>query len=127
MLIVDDHSGDRNLVRRMIEAQEGYEILEAAGGQEAIALVRTERPHIIILDLMMPDLDGFAVLESIKADKTTRSIPVIVVTAKTLTAEERDMLNRRVQSLLQKGIFEQEELLADVAAALERLTPVGDE
>ena len=127
VLIVDDHSGDRNLVRRMIEAQEGYEILEAAGGQEAIALVRTERPHIIILDLMMPDLDGFAVLESIKADKTTRSIPVIVVTAKTLTAEERDTLNRRVQSLLQKGIFEQEELLADVAAALERLAPVGDE
>jgi CheY-like chemotaxis protein len=111
----------------MIEAQEGYEIMEAAGGQEAIALVRTERPHIIILDLMMPDLDGFAVLEAIKADKTTRSIPVIVVTAKTLTAEERDMLNRRVQSLLQKGIFEQEELLADVAAALERLAPVGDE
>jgi CheY-like chemotaxis protein len=127
VLIVDDHSGDRNLLRRMIEAQEGYEILEAAGGQEAITLVRTERPHIIILDLMMPDLDGFAVLESIKADKATRSIPVIVVTAKTLTAEERDMLNRRVQSLLQKGIFEQEELLADVAAALERLAPVGKE
>jgi PAS domain S-box-containing protein len=127
VLIVDDHSGDRNLVRRMIEAQEGYEILEAAGGQEAIALVHTERPHIIILDLMMPDLDGFAVLESIKADKTTRSIPVIVVTAKILTAEEQDTLNRRVQSLLQKGIFEQEELLADVAAALERLAPVGDE
>jgi CheY-like chemotaxis protein len=76
---------------------------------------------------MMPDLDGFAVLESIKADKTTRSIPVIVVTAKTLTAEEQNTLNRRVQSFLQKGIFEQEELLADVAAALERLAPVGDE
>ncbi len=127
VLIVDDHTEDRNLLRRMIEAQEGYEILEAAGGQEAIALVRTERPHIIILDLMMPDLDGFAVLESIKADKTTRSIPVIVVTAKTLTVEERNTLNRRVQSLLQKGIFEQEELLADVAAALERLAAVSDE
>jgi CheY-like chemotaxis protein len=126
VLIVDDHSEDRKLVRRMIEAQEGYEILEAAGGQEAIALVHTERPDIIILDLMMPDLDGFAVLESIKADKTTRSIPVIVVTAKTLTAEERDTLNKSVQSLLYKGIFEQEELLADVAAALERLAAVSD-
>ena len=122
VLIVDDHAEDRKLLRRMIESQEGYEVLEATGGREAIALVRKRRPNLIILDLMMPDVDGFAVLESIKADKTTRSIPVIVVTAKTLSRKERDTLNQRVEALLEKGIFEQQELLADVAAALDRLT-----
>ncbi len=121
VLVVDDQPGDRNLLRRMIEAYEGYEVVEAAGGQEAITLIRQVRPNIIILDLMMPDIDGFAVLESVKADKTTRSIPIIVVTAKVLTQEERDILNERVEALLQKGLFDQQELLADVAAVLERI------
>ena len=126
ILIVDDQAEDRKLLRRMIESQEGYEVLEATGGREAIALVRNRRPNLIILDLMMPDVDGFAVLESIKADKATRSIPVVVVTAKTLSQKERDTLNKGVEALLEKGIFERQELLADVAAALDRLTTTSD-
>jgi PAS domain S-box-containing protein len=121
VLIVDDHAEDRNLLRRMIESQEGYEVLEATGGQEAIDLISSVRPNIIVLDLMMPDVDGFTVLESIKADTETRHIPIIVVTAKDLSQQERKALNKRVQALLQKGIFEQQELLADVAAALKRI------
>ena len=121
VLVVDDQPEDRELLRRMIESQDGYEVVEAAGGQEAITLVRQVQPNIIILDLMMPDVDGFAVLESIKADKTTRSIPIIVVTAKELTQEERDILNKGVEALLQKGLFDQHELLADVAAVLANL------
>ena len=121
VLVVDDQEGNRSLLRRMIEGKEGYEVVEAAGGQEAISLVREVHPHVIILDLMMPEVDGFAVLEALKSDKTTRSIPIIVVTAKDLTPRERDVLNKGVEALLQKGLFEQQELLADVAAALDRL------
>ena len=121
VLIVDDQEENRKLLRRMVERQEGYEVVEAAGGQEAITLVREIKPQVIILDLMMPDVDGFAVLEAVKSDHTTRSIPIVVVTAKDLTQEERDILNMGVEALLQKGLFEQQELLADVAAALERL------
>jgi len=121
VLVVDDQAESRSLLRRMIESRPGYEVLEASGGLEAIRLVREEQPHIIVLDLMMPDIDGFAVLESVKADEATRSIPIIVVTAKDLTQEERDMLNRGVEALLQKGLYEQQELLADVVAALERI------
>jgi len=127
VLVVDDHADDRSLLRRMIESQEGYEVIEAVSGQEAIVLVQQVRPDVIILDLMMPDVDGFAVLESVKANEATRSIPVIVVTAKTLTREERDILNRGVESLLQKGILEPEALLADIATALGRITVTGDE
>jgi PAS domain S-box-containing protein len=121
VLIVDDHAEDRSLLRRMIESQKGYEVLEATGGQEAIDLISSVRPNIIVLDLMMPDVDGFTVLESIKADTETRHIPIIVVTAKDLSQQERRTLTKRVEALLQKGIFEQQELLADVAAALRRI------
>ena len=129
VLIIDDHADDRKLLRRMIEGQDGtdverqrrYEVMEAAGGEEAITLIQEARPTIIILDLMLRDMDGFAVLESIKGDEATRSIPIIIVTAKDLTPEEQDTLHRGAESLLQKGLFKRQDLLADVAAALERM------
>jgi signal transduction histidine kinase/CheY-like chemotaxis protein len=121
VLVVDDQPDDRNLLRRMIETQEGYEVMEAASGQEAIMLVHQRRPHIIILDLLMPEMDGFAVLEALKADETTRAIPIIVVTAKELTERDRQLLNNRIEALIQKGVLQQEELLEDVAAALRKL------
>lgn len=121
VLVVDDNPEDRNLLRRMIESQEGYEVVEAASGQEAILLVHQRRPHIIILDLLMPEMDGFAVLEALKADESTRSIPIIVVTAKELTEKDRRLLNHRVEALIQKGLLRREELLEDVAAALRKL------
>ena len=122
VLVVDDQPEDRHLLRRMIESKDGYEVIEAASGQEAIALVRQTRPHIVILDLMMPEIDGFAVLEAIKADELTRSTPIIVVTAKELTEEDRRLLNSSIEVLIQKGVLNQEELLEDVAAALRKLT-----
>jgi signal transduction histidine kinase/CheY-like chemotaxis protein len=121
VLVVDDNEEDRDLLRRMIEAQEDYVVVEAEGGQEAINLIKQSPPHIIILDLMMPEVDGFAVLEVVKTDQSTRHIPVVVVTAKELTAEERQILNHRIDSLIQKGVLEQEALLEDVTAALHRL------
>jgi signal transduction histidine kinase/DNA-binding response OmpR family regulator/HAMP domain-containing protein len=124
ILIVDDHAGDRELLRRIVESQEGYRVIEAAGGREAITLVKNRCPHIIILDLMMPEVDGFAVLESLKSDRTTRSIPIIVVTAKNLTELDRQRLNHRVEALVQKGVLKQEELLEDVATALRKLDGV---
>ena len=121
VLVVDDQEEDRSLLRRIIESQEGYEVVEAASGQDAIALVHRVRPHLIVLDLLMPEVDGFAVLEAVKADETTRSIPIIVVTAKELTEEDRRILNNHIEALIQKGVLEQEELLEDVAAALKKL------
>ncbi|MBC7250702.1 MAG: GAF domain-containing protein [Anaerolineae bacterium] len=121
VLIVDDQQKDRNLLRRIIESQPGYEVLEASSGQEAIMLVRQQRPNIIILDLLMPGVDGFAVLEALKMDQVTRSIPIIVVTAKELTEEDRRRLNNHIETLIQKGVLKQEELLEDVVAALRKL------
>jgi len=121
VLVVDDQPDDRSLLRRIIETQEGYEVMEAASGQEAILLVHQRRPHIIILDLLMPEMDGFAVLEALKANESTRTIPIIVVTAKELTERDRQVLNNRIEALIQKGVLHREELLEDVAAALRKL------
>jgi len=120
VLLVGEQPEDRNLLRRMIESNDGYEVVETGGDLEAITLVRQVRPHIIILDLVAQG-DGVDFLEAVKADESTRSIPIIVVTTADLPQEERNTLNRRVEALLQKGLFEQQELLADVAAALEQI------
>lgn len=126
VLVVDDQKEDRELLRRIIESQEGYEVIEASGGEEAIVLVKRTHPHIIVLDLLMPEVDGFAVLEAVKSDPTTRSIPIIVVTAKDLTEEDHQLLNHRIAALIRKGLLDQEELLQDVVAALKKVGRGGD-
>jgi signal transduction histidine kinase/DNA-binding response OmpR family regulator/putative methionine-R-sulfoxide reductase with GAF domain len=122
VLVVDDQPEHRKLLRRMIENQDGYEVVEAGGGKEAIDMLKQIHPHLITLDLMMPGMDGFDVLESIKSKEKTRSIPVIVITAKELTKEDYERLNHSVEALIQKGPMKREELLADLAAALKKLT-----
>jgi len=122
VLVVDDNPDDRNLLERIL-ADAGYIVATASNGVEAIADLALSPPDLVVLDLMMPDVDGFAVLENMKARPETCDIPVIVATAKELSAAERAALTVRVQALLQKGLFDQERLLEDVAAALARLGP----
>jgi len=126
VLVIDDTPEDVRLIRRILEAPraEGdsrpvYTVSEAHTGAEGIAAVHQQRPHLIILDLMMPEVDGLAVLESLKADPATRGIPIIVVTAKDLTDQDHQRLNGNIQALLSKGLFGEQELLNDVAAALD--------
>jgi threonine synthase len=83
-----------------------------------IILIRTEKPDLVLLDLMMPQVDGFAVLDTIKADDELRHIPVIVITAKDLTKQDFQRLSGRVESLLQKGSFMEEELFNSISDAL---------
>ncbi len=120
VLVVDDNPDDRGLLRRILE-NAGYDVDAAAGGAEAIIQIHSDPPDLIVLDLMMPEVDGFAVLENLKMNESTRHIPIVVVTAKELGPEERMRLQQRVQALLQKGLFDQEQLLRDVSDALDRI------
>jgi threonine synthase len=112
--IVDDTEPSRRLIRRILQSQGNYTLFEASNGLEAIQLARRELPDLIILDLMMPELDGFAVLDELKADPETAPIPVIVVTAKELTPDEKKRLEGQIHSLMQKGEFMNDDLLDEV-------------
>ncbi len=119
VVIVDDHEDARRLIRRVLQSQGNFTLFEASNGQEALQLIYRELPDLIILDLMMPEMDGFSVLEHLKAHPETSRIPVIVVTAKELTPEEKRRLRGRIQGLMQKGDFLSDELALEVKELLE--------
>jgi len=119
VLVVDDTEEARRLIRRILQAQGNYTIMEAVNGRQAIEMACKELPDLVILDLMMPELDGFEVLDALKADPNTAPIPVIVVTAKELTPDEKRRLDGQISSLMQKGEFMSDELLEEVKALIE--------
>ncbi|PWH12641.1 MAG: hypothetical protein DDG60_12060 [Anaerolineae bacterium] len=116
--IIDDTPDARRLVRRILQSQGDFTLFEAADGREGLELVNREHPDLIILDLMMPEMDGFSVLEALKANPDTAEIPVIVSTAKELTLEEKARLQGQIQALMQKGDFMSDEFLEEVKALL---------
>ncbi len=121
VLVVDDELDAIRLLRRMLEGRPGVNVIEAQGGAMGIAAAQTYQPDVVLLDLMMPDIDGFAVLETIRGNRHTRDIPVIVVTAKDLTEEDRARLHGKVVAMLNKGALDSERLMNEIAAALARL------
>lgn len=116
--IVDDNPDVRTLIRRILQSQGEFTLLEATNGREALAIIEKERPNLIILDLMMPEMDGFGVLDAMQAKPETAEIPVIVVTAKELTNAEKNRLRGHIQSLMQKGDFMSDDLSDEVKALL---------
>jgi GAF domain-containing protein/DNA-binding response OmpR family regulator len=121
ILVVDDEPSALQLLKRILTAQPQYTVLEATGGAQALAVVQSERPDLVLLDLMMPEIDGFTVLETLKVNPETRDIPVIVVTAKEITKEDRERLNGKMAALYNKGMFTAEQLLADISTALQTM------
>ena len=93
-------------------------MVEAENGRVALDRVAAAAPALILLDLMMPEMDGFEFLDALRADERWRSIPVTVITAKDVTVEERERLAAQVQRILQKGAYAREELLAEIRRLL---------
>lgn len=118
--IIEDEPDARVLLRRILQHKRKYKIYEASDGVNGMALIRTEKPDLVLLDLMMPEIDGFTVLDTMKADDLLRDIPVIVITAKDLTKQEYQRLSGRVESLLQKGEFMEEELVESISDVLKQ-------
>jgi len=112
--IIEDDPKATLLLRRILQTQGEYRIFEAHDGVEGVELVCRERPDIILLDLMMPGMDGFEVLEALKANEEVSDVPVIVLTAKELTAAEQERLSGQIEMLMQKGSFTHEELVEEI-------------
>ncbi|WP_345106591.1 pyridoxal-phosphate dependent enzyme [Candidatus Villigracilis vicinus] len=118
IVIVEDTLEARRLIRRILQSQGNFTILEAENGREGLDLIQRELPDLVILDLMMPEMDGFSVIEALRSNPETATIPVIVATAKELTPDEKNRLSGHIQALLQKGDFLNDEFLDEVKSLL---------
>ncbi|MBF0098319.1 MAG: cache domain-containing protein [Magnetococcales bacterium] len=121
ILIADDDAGNRTLMRRMLE-QQHWQVMEAGNGQEALRCLAGQRPDLLILDLLMPEMDGYAVVEALRQKEAWRTIPVVLMTAKDLLPEDLQRLNEGIGHYIQKGTCSQEELLDQI----QHLLPSGN-
>ncbi|MDM8539069.1 response regulator, partial [Desulfobacterales bacterium HSG17] len=117
VLIVEDDSNFRDILRRMTEKLE-YETICAENGQKALEQMNKIHPGLIMLDLMMPEMDGFQFIEELRKNDSWHSIPVIIITAKDITAEDRIRLNGYVEKILLKGSNTKDELLDEIRTLL---------
>ncbi|MDM8549295.1 response regulator [Desulfobacterales bacterium HSG2] len=119
ILIVEDNEVAILQIRSILEEKD-YDVHSAFGGSEALASVEQEIPDAVILDLMMPEVDGFQVLEQIRSTSRTADLPVLVLTAKELTAADKARLSHNnIQQLIQKGAVDRDQLVACVTKLLE--------
>lgn len=113
VLLVEDDSTTREMVRRTLE-KEGWPVTEADNGRVALEKMGEALPELILLDLMMPEMDGFAFVSELRKNPAWRSIPIVVITAMDLTPQERQQLEGDVKQILQKGAYARDELLREV-------------
>ncbi|MCQ3937212.1 MAG: hypothetical protein DPW18_09215 [Chloroflexi bacterium] len=118
IVIVEDTMEARRLIRRILQSQGNFTIMEAENGRAGLELIQRELPDLVVLDLMMPEMDGFAVIEALRANPETAVIPIIVATAKELTPDEKNRLGGHIQALMQKGDFLNDEFLEEVKSLI---------
>jgi CheY-like chemotaxis protein len=111
VLVVDDDPAVIDLLTYILTRQ-GYQVDSVQDGQAAMERLRTHRPDFLILDLMMPKLNGFEVLDALDADPALNDLPVVVLTARYLPPEEKAMLQKRVEGIVQKGQTDIQEVVA---------------
>ena len=122
VLVIDDSRDDLRLVGKMLTDDGRYRPILAEGGRNGWNIISSGNPpHAIILDLFMPDMDGFQILEQMQADKKLREIPTIVISGMDVTPDQKKQLKEFGQRLLTKGSFNEKELLTSIQRSLERL------
>jgi threonine synthase len=118
IVVIEDNEAAARLMSRILEARDDCEVHTAYNGSDGLALIRSIHPDLVITDLMMPDVDGFSVINTMKADPELNHIQIVVVTAKELTVKERAYLDTQVDMLLQKGSFLDEDFIEDLVDKL---------
>ncbi len=127
VVVIDDSPRDSRLIRRLLQRHKSYRVYEAHTAPEGIELVREQLPDLVVLDLMMPDMSGFDVLDALKADPITQQIPVIVVSGKVLTDQERERLKQQTVSLWLKGSYKTHDLAEHIVELLGQHSEPGPE
>lgn len=129
VLAIDDDPNMLEIVQQHLGGTGDYHVVTASGGQAGLDAIAAQRPDLVLLDLMMPEVDGFAVLEQLDQQPATRTIPVVILSARELTPDEHSYLRSRVNGLVSKQDSQPEQWINQVRAALTqrmRVAPAGD-
>jgi CheY-like chemotaxis protein len=121
ILVVDDDKDDLRLLQKILEEKSSFKVRLANGGVEGLVALQTSPPQVVILDLFMPELDGFSLLDTMRSDPKLADIPVIIFTAGDLTEEQHTRLSEFSQKMLHKSEFREEELLGSLENVLKKL------
>ncbi|MBD0263220.1 MAG: response regulator [Tolypothrix sp. Co-bin9] len=117
ILVIDDEDDIRKLIQTCLEIMGGWKVLTATSGSEGLLLAQLSQPDAILLDVMMPDMDGLATFENLQANQLTKHIPVILLTAKGRAADQTFLAKTKVKAIISKP-FNPEKLAAQVEVAL---------
>ena len=123
VLVIDDDPNDLRLIEKILNENGQYKPILAEGGRKGWEMINQKTPGAIILDIFMPDMDGFAILEKMRENPLLRDIPVLVVSGGGLTNEQHQQLNDFGQRLIAKGSLQESELIANIENALKRINP----
>lgn len=121
ILVVDDSLEDQRLIQKTLAENKNFEIYAAFDGEKALKMIQSIKPDAVILDLFMPGLDGFQLLEKIRTDNEFRNIPIIILTGADLTPEQHHQLANFSQNMLNKSFLREKDLLNHIEQALHRI------
>ncbi len=121
VLVVDDDPDDLRLLKKLIDESGRFHAKLAEGGLKGWEMLQTERPDVVVLDMFMPDMDGFRILEKIRSDPDLKEIPVVVLTGVDLSAEQQQKLIDFRQQMLTKGFLSEKELMSTLDRALQKM------
>jgi CheY-like chemotaxis protein len=121
VLIIDDSLDDLRLMEKMLTEHSNFHPILAEGGEQGWEMISNQTPDAVILDLFMPDIDGFTILERLRTTPELRDLPVIVVSGMDLTVEQKKQLENLGKHMLQKGMLDEKELFSTLEKALKRL------
>ena len=121
VLVIDDDPNDLRLMGKMLSNQGMFKPILVEGGPAGWKTITSSTPHIIILDLFMPELNGFTILEKLHDDPILQEVPVIVISSAELTAEQEDQLKEFSDRILHKGSFKENDLIAAIETTLARM------
>jgi CheY-like chemotaxis protein len=119
VLVVDDEPANRDWLKRVLEPA-GFEVTLASTAQEGIEAAKAGKPDIVMLDLLMPEVDGFAVVDALSDDQNTKAIPIVVLTAKHLTNSDIEQLSGRVSKVLRRGSTGAIDVIGELQVVLNR-------
>ncbi|MEW6492393.1 MAG: response regulator [Cyanobacteriota bacterium] len=117
ILVIDDEDGIREIIQICLEVAAGWEVMTAASGSEGLAIAKQQQPDAILLDVMMPDMDGPTTFRQLQADAATAHIPTILLTAKAKISEQQQFIDLGVTGVITKP-FKAQELVDQIRAIL---------